>query len=157
MRSVAVCPGGVRVRIEAFAVDGLDDPVRRGTAPLPARLPHARPGREGTGIIDAVGAGATAAACFTGTLVTVGRLDPRPAPARPARSRGTGARASGTRSARPSTGGSRWTTSSRPTAPRQRRSRPGEERRDRVGLRPAGDFSNPCSPRLHAVGPYPRG
>ena len=47
--------GEVRVRIEAFGVNPLDAMTRAGTAPLPPRLPHARIGCEGTGVIDAVG------------------------------------------------------------------------------------------------------
>jgi NADPH:quinone reductase-like Zn-dependent oxidoreductase len=47
--------GEVRVRIEAFAVNPLDQMMRSGTSPAPVPLPHARIGVEGTGIIDALG------------------------------------------------------------------------------------------------------
>lgn len=45
----------VRVRIEAFAVNPLDQMMRSGSLPAAVTLPHARLGVEGTGIIDAVG------------------------------------------------------------------------------------------------------
>jgi NADPH:quinone reductase-like Zn-dependent oxidoreductase len=51
--------GEVRVRIEAFAVNPLDQMMRSGTSPAPVPLPHARLGVEGTGVIDALGAEAT--------------------------------------------------------------------------------------------------
>jgi NADPH:quinone reductase-like Zn-dependent oxidoreductase len=51
--------GEVRVRVEAFAVNPLDQLVRAGRAPRPVRLPHARLGIEGTGVIDALGTGVT--------------------------------------------------------------------------------------------------
>ncbi len=47
--------GEVRVRIEAFAVNPLDQMMRSGTSPAPVPLPHARLGIEGTGVIDALG------------------------------------------------------------------------------------------------------
>ncbi|MFE3226186.1 zinc-dependent alcohol dehydrogenase family protein [Nocardia sp. NPDC059228] len=47
--------GEVRVRIEAFAVNPLDQMMRSGTSPAIVPLPHARLGVEGTGRIDAVG------------------------------------------------------------------------------------------------------
>ena len=47
--------GEVRVRIEAFAVNPLDQMMRSGTSPGPVPLPHARLGVEGTGVIDALG------------------------------------------------------------------------------------------------------
>ncbi len=47
--------GEVRVRIEAFAVNPLDQMMRSGTYLAPVLLPHARLGVEGTGIIDALG------------------------------------------------------------------------------------------------------
>jgi NADPH:quinone reductase-like Zn-dependent oxidoreductase len=46
----------VRVRIESFGVNRLDELTRAGASPRPVRLPHARLGCEGTGVIDAVGA-----------------------------------------------------------------------------------------------------
>ncbi len=48
--------GEVRVRIEAFAVNPLDQMMRSGSSPAIVPLPHARLGVEGTGVIDAVGA-----------------------------------------------------------------------------------------------------
>ncbi|MEU1050229.1 zinc-dependent alcohol dehydrogenase family protein [Streptomyces sp. NPDC005897] len=47
--------GEVRVRIEAFAVNPLDQMMRSGTSPVPIPLPHARLGIEGTGVVDALG------------------------------------------------------------------------------------------------------
>ena len=47
--------GEVRVRIEAFAVNPLDQMMRSGISPAPIALPHARLGVEGTGVIDALG------------------------------------------------------------------------------------------------------
>jgi NADPH:quinone reductase-like Zn-dependent oxidoreductase len=47
--------GEVRVRIEAFAVNPLDQMMRSGASPAPVPLPHARLGVEGTGVIDALG------------------------------------------------------------------------------------------------------
>ncbi|MBV9793795.1 MAG: zinc-dependent alcohol dehydrogenase family protein [Actinobacteria bacterium] len=51
--------GEVRVRIEAFAVNPLDQLMRSGTSPAPVTLPHARLGVEATGVIDALGPGVT--------------------------------------------------------------------------------------------------
>lgn len=53
---VAPGAGEVRIRMEAFAVNPLDVMMRSGTAPGGVRLPQARLGIEGTGIVDAVGA-----------------------------------------------------------------------------------------------------
>ncbi len=47
--------GEVRVRIEAFAVNPLDQMMRSGALPGAVPLPHARLGVEGTGVIDALG------------------------------------------------------------------------------------------------------
>jgi NADPH:quinone reductase-like Zn-dependent oxidoreductase len=47
--------GEVRVRMEAFAVNPLDQMMRSGTSPAPVPLPHARLGVEGTGVVDALG------------------------------------------------------------------------------------------------------
>ncbi len=47
--------GEVRVRIEAFAVNPLDQMMRSGASPAPVPLPHARLGIEGTGVVDALG------------------------------------------------------------------------------------------------------
>src|ERR1700728_4505537 len=51
--------GEVRVRIEAFAVNPLDQMMRSGASPAPIPLPHARLGVEGTGVIDALGPAVT--------------------------------------------------------------------------------------------------
>ena len=51
--------GEVRVRIEAFAVNPLDQMMRSGTSPAIVPLPHARLGVEGTGVVDALGPGVT--------------------------------------------------------------------------------------------------
>ncbi|MET8800487.1 alcohol dehydrogenase catalytic domain-containing protein [Nocardia sp. NPDC004568] len=51
--------GEVRVRIEAFAVNPLDQMMRSGGLPAAVDLPHARLGVEGTGVVDAVGPGTT--------------------------------------------------------------------------------------------------
>ncbi|WKU05393.1 zinc-dependent alcohol dehydrogenase family protein [Micromonospora sp. HUAS LYJ1] len=56
---VAPAADEVRVRIEAFAVNPLDQMVRAGQSPRPVRLPHARLGVEGTGVVDAVGSAVT--------------------------------------------------------------------------------------------------
>ena len=47
--------GEIRLRIEAFAVNPLDQMMRSGASPAPVPLPHARLGVEGTGVIDALG------------------------------------------------------------------------------------------------------
>jgi NADPH:quinone reductase-like Zn-dependent oxidoreductase len=51
--------GEVRVRIEAFAVNPLDQMMRSGASPSAIDLPHARLGVEGTGVVDALGPGTT--------------------------------------------------------------------------------------------------
>ena len=51
--------GEVRVRIEAFAVNPLDQMMRSGTSPAAVPLPHARLGVEATGVVDALGPEAT--------------------------------------------------------------------------------------------------
>lgn len=51
--------GEIRVRIEAFAVNPLDQMMRSGTSPAIVPLPHARLGVEGTGVVDALGPGVT--------------------------------------------------------------------------------------------------
>jgi NADPH:quinone reductase-like Zn-dependent oxidoreductase len=48
-------PGEVRVRIEAAGINRLDQLMRSGNFPRPFRLPHARLGCEGTGVVDALG------------------------------------------------------------------------------------------------------
>lgn len=47
----------LRVKIEAFGVNRLDQMMRAGQYPAPIRLPHAHLGVEGTGTVDAVGSG----------------------------------------------------------------------------------------------------
>jgi NADPH:quinone reductase-like Zn-dependent oxidoreductase len=64
--------GEVRVRIEAFAVNLLDQMVRAGQSPRPVQLPHARLGVEGTGVIDALGSGVTGLA--VGDPVVLGAI-----------------------------------------------------------------------------------
>jgi NADPH:quinone reductase len=49
--------GQVRIRLEAIGVNRLDALLRAGSGPRPARLPHARLGCEGAGLVDAVGPG----------------------------------------------------------------------------------------------------
>ncbi|MFI7024215.1 zinc-dependent alcohol dehydrogenase family protein [Micromonospora sp. NPDC049900] len=51
--------GEVRIRIEAFAVNPLDQMMRSGAVPAIVSLPHARIGVEGTGFVDALGPGVT--------------------------------------------------------------------------------------------------
>jgi NADPH:quinone reductase-like Zn-dependent oxidoreductase len=53
--AVRPAAGEIRVRIEAFAVNPLDQMMRSGTSPAPVPLPHARLGIEATGVIDALG------------------------------------------------------------------------------------------------------
>jgi NADPH:quinone reductase-like Zn-dependent oxidoreductase len=48
-------PGEVRVKIEAVGINRIEQMMRAGAYPRPFRLPHARLGCEGTGVIDAVG------------------------------------------------------------------------------------------------------
>ena len=57
--AVEPAAGEVRVRIEAFAVNPLDQMMRSGTSPATVPLPHARLGVEGTGVADALGPGVT--------------------------------------------------------------------------------------------------
>ena len=57
--AVEPAAGEVRVRIEAFAVNPLDQMMRSGASPAPVPLPHARLGVEGTGVIDALGPAVT--------------------------------------------------------------------------------------------------
>jgi len=47
--------GEVRIRIEAFAVNPLDQMMRSGALPATVPLPHARLGVEGTGVVAALG------------------------------------------------------------------------------------------------------
>src|SRR5436190_1386454 len=50
-------PVELRVKIQAFGVNRLDQMMRAGQYPAPIRLPRARLGVEGTGTVDAIGAG----------------------------------------------------------------------------------------------------
>lgn len=50
-------PGEVRIAMEAIGLNRLDQMMRTGTYPGRFRLPHARLGCEGTGTVDALGAG----------------------------------------------------------------------------------------------------
>lgn len=47
--------GEVRVKMQAFAVNPLDQMMRSGSSPAAVPLPHARLGVEGTGVVDALG------------------------------------------------------------------------------------------------------
>ncbi|MEJ2857994.1 MULTISPECIES: zinc-dependent alcohol dehydrogenase family protein [unclassified Saccharothrix] len=67
---VEPAPGEVRVRIEAFAVNPLDRMMRSGTSPAPVPLPRARLGVEGTGVVDALGAGVTGLAVGDPVILT---------------------------------------------------------------------------------------
>lgn len=62
--------GEVRIRIEAIGVNRLDQMMRAGSYPGPVRLPHARLGCEGTGVVDAVGPGVEGLAAGDAVLVT---------------------------------------------------------------------------------------
>ena len=62
--------GEVLVRMEAFAVNPLDAMLRTGALPAPVRLPHARTGVEGTGIVENVGEGVDGFAPGDPVLVT---------------------------------------------------------------------------------------
>jgi NADPH:quinone reductase-like Zn-dependent oxidoreductase len=50
-------PGEARVRLEAAGVNRLDQMMRSGAFPRPFRLPHARIGCEGAGVVEKVGPG----------------------------------------------------------------------------------------------------
>jgi NADPH:quinone reductase len=63
-------PGEVRVAIEGFGVNRLDQMVRAGNSPRPVSLPGARLGAEGTGTIDAVGPGVEGVAVGDAVLIT---------------------------------------------------------------------------------------
>lgn len=69
-------PDEVHVRLEAAGVNRLDQLMRSGAYPRPFRLPHARIGCEGTGIVDAVGAGVDTVAVGDPVIITaVPRMD----------------------------------------------------------------------------------
>ncbi|WGL52841.1 zinc-dependent alcohol dehydrogenase family protein [Nocardioides sp. BP30] len=52
-------PGQPRVRLEAAGINRLDLMMRAGAFPRPFRLPHARIGCEGAGVVEAVGSDVT--------------------------------------------------------------------------------------------------
>jgi NADPH:quinone reductase len=60
----------VRIKIEAIGVNRLDELMRVGSSPRPVRLPHARLGCEGTGIVDAVGSAVEGLAVGDAVLIT---------------------------------------------------------------------------------------
>lgn len=62
--------GEVRVKLEAIGVNRLDQLVRAGDAPRPVRLPHARLGVEGTGVVDRLGAGVEGIAVGDPVIIT---------------------------------------------------------------------------------------
>jgi NADPH:quinone reductase-like Zn-dependent oxidoreductase len=66
----APAAGEVRVKIEAFAVNPLDQMGRAGIPPVIVPLPHARLGVEGTGVVDALGAGVTGLAPGDPVIIT---------------------------------------------------------------------------------------
>ncbi|WP_406146909.1 zinc-dependent alcohol dehydrogenase family protein [Streptomyces sp. NBC_01012] len=67
---VGPAAGEVRIKIEAIGVNRLDQMMRTGHYPGPFRLPHARLGCEGTGIIDAVGPGVEGHAVGDAVIIT---------------------------------------------------------------------------------------
>ncbi|MCM3885307.1 zinc-dependent alcohol dehydrogenase family protein [Frankia sp. R82] len=62
--------GEVRIRIEAIGLNRLDEMMRAGAYPRPFRLPHARLGCEGAGVVDAIGTGVEGLAPGDPVLVT---------------------------------------------------------------------------------------
>lgn len=62
--------GEVRVRIQAFGINRIDQMMRAGAYPRPFRLPHARLGCEGTGIVDAVGSGVDGLSVGDAVIIT---------------------------------------------------------------------------------------
>lgn len=60
----------VRIKIEAIDINRLDELMRAGSSPRPARLPHARLGCEGTGIVDAVGPGVEGLSAGDAVIIT---------------------------------------------------------------------------------------
>ena len=60
----------VRIKIEAIGVNRLDELMRVGSSPRPVRLPHARLGCEGTGIVDAVGSGVEGLSVGDAVIIT---------------------------------------------------------------------------------------
>ncbi len=63
-------PAELRIEIEAFGVNRLDQMMRAGHYPAPIRLPHARLGIEGTGTVDAVGPGVDGFAIGDKVIIT---------------------------------------------------------------------------------------
>ena len=68
--AVEPAAGEVRIRIEAFAVNPLDQMMRSGASPAPVPLPHARLGVEGTGVVDALGPEVTGLAIGDPVILT---------------------------------------------------------------------------------------
>ncbi|MFG2588319.1 zinc-dependent alcohol dehydrogenase family protein [Streptomyces sp. NPDC048438] len=62
--------GEVRIRIEAIGVNRLDQMMRAGSYPGPVRLPQARLGCEGTGVVDAVGPGVEGPGAGDAVIIT---------------------------------------------------------------------------------------
>jgi NADPH:quinone reductase len=62
--------GEVRIKIEAIGINRLDELMRAGSSPRPVRLPHARLGCEGTGIVDAVGPGVDGLSAGDAVVIT---------------------------------------------------------------------------------------
>lgn len=63
-------PAELRIKIEAFGVNRLDQMMRAGHSPVPIRLPHARLGVEGTGAVDAIGSGVEGFAIGDKVIIT---------------------------------------------------------------------------------------
>lgn len=62
--------GELRVKIEAFGLNRLDQMMRVGVYPAPIRLPHAHLGVEGTGTVDAIGSGVEGVSVGDGVIIT---------------------------------------------------------------------------------------
>lgn len=62
--------GELRVHIDAFGVNRLDQMMRAGQYPGPIQLPHARLGIEGSGTVDAVGPGVEGVSVGDKVLIT---------------------------------------------------------------------------------------
>lgn len=63
-------PGEIRVRLEAAGLNRLDSMMRSGAFPRPFRLPHARLGCEGTGVVDATGADVESVSVGDAVIIT---------------------------------------------------------------------------------------
>jgi NADPH:quinone reductase len=60
----------VRVRLQAAGLNRLDAMMRSGASPRPVRLPHARLGCEGTGVVEAIGADVDTVAVGDAVIIT---------------------------------------------------------------------------------------